>query len=100
MRQHRCASGIAHAKLELPLLGPGLLLLVLAKFNEKGVATLGQSDLELILVYPRAAMIFITLKNKFTVVPYFPSVFTTESQFYVASLGGLIFGVRKCRHLF
>ena len=100
MRQHRCASGIAHAKLELPLLGPGLLLLVLAKFNEKGVAALGQSDLELILVNSRAAMIFVTLKNKFTIVPYFPSVFTTESQFYVACLGSVIFGVCKSSHLF
>ena len=38
--KHGSTGGVTYAQLKLPLLGPGLLLLVLAKLHEKGVAAL------------------------------------------------------------
>ena len=48
--QHGSTGGVTYAQLKLPLLGPGLLLLVLAKLHEKGVTALGKIDVELVLV--------------------------------------------------
>ncbi|MDG1831886.1 MAG: hypothetical protein P8J63_01545 [Verrucomicrobiota bacterium] len=43
--KHRRAGGIAYAKLELPFLGPILLLLVLAELDEQRITALGEVDL-------------------------------------------------------
>ena len=76
--QHGSTGGVTYAQLELPLLGPGLLLLVLAKLHEKGVTALGKIDVELVLVDAYAAMIFVAAEHQLAVVPDLPGIFAAQ----------------------